>query len=559
MCRYSARAENRTARRICLLNGATSLSNFNAPSGITISQSTGVTYPGSASGTVSAIHIAGYGSVPQYGMSFATAIPNEAIIAETNAQNLNNPSDMGYVSIVNNPTVTSITNAQSVDMGFSSSYFSNDYLSSSAQSVDLNQQGSANTNWNYGSTTYFGSTASSYTGYIAPQLYSGGYAGTVTVNPLSSATNLYLGLIGSASASYPWDENINWMRARSYPPAGQMPSATYGSVQTAAFNSPYYITITLTNSQSSAASGPFQQLIDINSNEYQKYITPGWTNVEFTTGPAGTGTVLNSWVESGATNLATSTEVWVKIPGGVPTGTSQIYMDFLTTNTLYGGTAPTSAVTGFAPTLSSTYGANDNGASVFNFYDNFAGTISNACTGPPSGFTASCPSGTITMSESNGFTISTGTSTYGGLIYNTGLTPPFVYEADITSISGVAAGTMLQSGSSASSTGYGFNYWSGSVSAGSMSGGFAGPSNPNLQMTTGVMGQAWTSSSSQTYYKNYVGTSGSATTYSEPNPMYLSLGMYSDSPSSSMTVQWIRTRTYPPSGVMPSYSLSQIQ
>ena len=50
----------------------------------------------------------------------------------------------------------------------------------------------------------------------------------------------------------------------------------------------YTVPIELTNSQTSATGGDFQQMLTVNSLAYQNYITPGWTNVEFTTGPQAT-------------------------------------------------------------------------------------------------------------------------------------------------------------------------------------------------------------------------------------------------------------------------------
>ncbi|MHB8443533.1 MAG: hypothetical protein ACYDAS_04195, partial [Patescibacteria group bacterium] len=119
-------------------------------------------------------------------------------------------------------------------------------------------------------------------------------------------------------------------------------------------------------------------------------------------------------------------------------------------------------------------------------------------------------------------------------------------EGDVTAVSGVAAGFMLQNGNTAASSGYGFNYWSSSVGAGEIinPGFVAGTNNPNLQISTGIMGGTWISGNAQEWYKNYVGTSGTFSVYVRPNPMYISIGEYYDSPNSSISFQWIRTRQY---------------
>ena len=130
-----------------------------------------------------------------------------------------------------------------------------------------------------------------------------------------------------------------------------------------------YVPLTLTNSQTSATPAPFQQMLTVNSLSYSSYINSDWKNVEFTTGPAATGSVFQAWVESNAINTATNTIVWVNIPGGLPVGSTTIYMDMMSSNVM-----SASGPTGEAPQLSASYGQYDNGASVFITYQNFVGT-----------------------------------------------------------------------------------------------------------------------------------------------------------------------------------------
>ena len=61
---------------------------------------------------------------------------------------------------------------------------------------------------------------------IAPQLYtsSGGYCGTINNNPLSSSSDIYLGVIGDAFSDDYWQSAYNWMRFRAYPPNNVMPT-----------------------------------------------------------------------------------------------------------------------------------------------------------------------------------------------------------------------------------------------------------------------------------------------------------------------------------------------
>ncbi|MDE1864866.1 MAG: DUF2341 domain-containing protein [Candidatus Micrarchaeota archaeon] len=129
--------------------------------------------------------------------------------------------------------------------------------------------------------------------------------------------------------------------------------------------------VTLTNS-GSATPANYQQVINVNSNSYSAYINSAWSNVEFTTGPGATGSVLQAWVQTNASNTATMTIVWVKIPGGVAAGTSTIYMD-----TMPSAVLSSSGPTGEASELSGTYGQYDNGGNVFALYDSFKGTSLN--------------------------------------------------------------------------------------------------------------------------------------------------------------------------------------
>ena len=212
-------------------NGNTPLSNFNFEG----NTGTQASVTGPTGTTINVISITGYAS--NFGFVYtAKSLSNQPIIAESSSQQAGNQAggtgaDNGQVSIVSG-TSTSCLNAISVDMGWATSYFTNDYIVNGSQTTDVNRQGTANTNWHYASVTYYGPSATSWSGYIAPQLYStsGGYSGTVSNNPLSSSSTLYLGLIGSVNSNDQWQTYINWMRARAYPPNGVMPTVSIGSI-----------------------------------------------------------------------------------------------------------------------------------------------------------------------------------------------------------------------------------------------------------------------------------------------------------------------------------------
>jgi hypothetical protein len=158
------------------------------------------------------------------------------------------------------------------------------------------------------------------------------------------------------------------------------------------------VPITLTNNESSSTVSGFQQRITVNSSIYSSFESSGLQNIEFSTGQFGTGTVLQAWIESGASNSATSTVYWVNLGSTIIAANSSItvYMNFMPGNVM-----SASGPTGEAPQLSGTYGQYDNGANVFSFYDNFAGTSLNNSKWNLLG-------GSVTVN--NGITLNTGLS-----------------------------------------------------------------------------------------------------------------------------------------------------
>ncbi|MEM3862206.1 MAG: hypothetical protein QW203_06985 [Thermoplasmatales archaeon] len=209
------------------INGNTPISDFNTYPGITISQVTGITMPNGRIGN--ALNISGNsGGVNVFQVAYKTSSPLTSGIAESNFQQYKTGTSQGEIVIANSSATATSTNAIDVEMGYAGDYFSQAYMSGGTGSIGLNQQGTGNSNWNYASVQTVAGSNSFY-GYIAPQLYStsGGYAGTVSVNPLSSASSLYIGFgITNTASTYPWVSYINWARLRAYPPNGTDPVLT---------------------------------------------------------------------------------------------------------------------------------------------------------------------------------------------------------------------------------------------------------------------------------------------------------------------------------------------
>jgi len=132
-----------------------------------------------------------------------------------------------------------------------------------------------------------------------------------------------------------------WVRVRAYPPNGVMPSVSFGSVQTTTATSTfpsgikYYVPVSITNSQRTAAPSPFQQMIKINEGNYASYITYNGVaaNFEFFT---QSGQVLPAWIESNSSGTLT---VWVKLPSGIPASSSSRGVPTPSTLTIYLGFA----------------------------------------------------------------------------------------------------------------------------------------------------------------------------------------------------------------------------
>jgi hypothetical protein len=249
-------------------NGNTATSSFSVYSGDTLSQATGISGPGGT--TINAIKVTGTTGAHVPAFSFNTAMSNTALIVESSFSLAGDTADAtGAAGLVDNAAVTSIKNGITAQVGYSSSYFSQAYEVGGTVTLDANGAGTSTTNWEYASVTYTGSTASSWSAYIAPQLYSttGGYSGTVSNNPLSSATNLYIGQISGLAAI---DVYYNFIRARAYPPNNVMPSISFGSVSVAvnAIKVSIYVTSSSGSIQSTVASNVQSPTIGSSAAQY---------------------------------------------------------------------------------------------------------------------------------------------------------------------------------------------------------------------------------------------------------------------------------------------------
>jgi hypothetical protein len=321
-----------------------------------------------------------------------------------------------------------------------------------------------------------------------------------------------------------------------------------------------YEPITITNTQSSATPNPFQQMVNFTSAD------PGFSSIA--TGNFGqnveffyyNGTIIPSWLEN---YTSTNALWWLKI-AAIPAGSSEtVYVGFAPTltnlfNTVNDGEAP-QIPCGSTPTSScSNYAEYDDGANVFNNYWNFAGTS------VPSGMTSS---GTVTID--NGATVAFGgyLTTTATFTYPSNLIADFGFDAP-TANAGDAwyqIGYVSQSGGFTyePSTAIAWNvndappYFVSDISIPPVHTAFPSGTAPAGSFNVGTV--YWGSTSSDSGWVNY-GSEITQTTDVPSSALYLGInnnqgdGFAPPVP----TLYWLRTRAYPPNGVMPSVTFSNI-
>jgi len=318
-----------------------------------------------------------------------------------------------------------------------------------------------------------------------------------------------------------------------------------------------YVPITLTNSQSSATPSPFQQMIQINEGNYANYIAYNGNiaNFEFFT---QSGQILPAWIESNNSGTLT---VWVNLPNGIPASSSlTIYLGFASKTTNLLSNSGTTGI-GEAPQLSSTYAQYDDGASVFPYYVNFAGTSA------PSSITTL---GTAT-SFNNGATVSAGDFfETNSKVYNIQTQILDAYVSSITfGTSGDNAGISFvvdPSGNQYTSTTHyvnvgtsGGQFYNGVLNQFSTSSNFEIASlnsgtytiSSTTTTSTGIW-SLWATSSTAYGSINY-GSPLTVTSNIPPAGSYYIMAGAS-SGASTVVYRWVRVRAYPPNGVMPSVS-----
>jgi len=302
----------------------------------------------------------------------------------------------------------------------------------------------------------------------------------------------------------------------------------------------YQAPITIYNNQSSATPNPYQQKLLINESLYSGYITYSGSLANFEFSYAN-NTIIPSWISLNNSGILS---IWLNLTSIPATSQLTIYIDFasLTTNLL--SNSGTTGI-GEAPELSSTYAQYDNGASVFNFYDNFKGTTLSSVWTVPSG---------STYSVNNGFigTPNNYTSVYNPNIQETSsIIAEWGLNMSSTTYPNSASQFQLNRYSTSSNI-----HWLGVSGSDTLKNGANQVTTVSISSTGIQTFGIWNNGTTVTwYYEGSSYTYNSATSATD----YLALGWaYGGQSNNFPTEYWVFTRAYPPNGVMPSVSYGAI-
>lgn len=319
----------------------------------------------------------------------------------------------------------------------------------------------------------------------------------------------------------------------------------------------YCIPANIVNSQTAATPTGFQVMLTFNSLNYTTYLASSLQNMYFYN--TSNGAQLPMWIEGNASNemnsnslnAAANVIIWVNlgantISASSPASQYAFGIGATATNFFVSGNN-----VGEAPQLSPSYGEYDNGASVFNNYWNFAGTSL------PTGWTGN--SGGYTVND--GITIATGgagVSNYAETTSNYGYSNYLLESYSLFPTGGNAAGDYQQFGYGAES-GYTVMLSTG-INTGKLlldNGGSQGATDYSSYIGAYQVWGIWfgTNGTASSYvnYNNYDVVTNGGTASASP----ITLRTYQS--SYAFSTYWLRTRAYPPNGVMPTTTFGAVK
>ncbi|MCL4398882.1 MAG: DUF2341 domain-containing protein [Candidatus Parvarchaeota archaeon] len=322
------------------------------------------------------------------------------------------------------------------------------------------------------------------------------------------------------------------------------------------------IPLLITNYQNIATPNPFQQMINISVSSINNYINPPFfgQNVEFV---YKNNSVIPSWLESYNSKYAIW---WVKIASIPARGTIIIYMKFANKKiNLFNN-----KTTGEAPQLSLTYAEYDDGANVFNYYNDFSGTtLNNFLTTGATGYT---------ITVNNGLFIKGGSSNIYGVYlpatYN--FTKNSVFSYYLTGFSITSPDYWIGGGIASSQSSGGTAYIADSVIGADYCYGVPtfgcgvqyGRTLIGTSSSSTTVGDALGLNSiydlNATYLEtvNPTGTAlwklpGGTNEQLEP-PFYWEIGGWNDASGDELNVSYTYIRNAPPNGIMPSVQILNV-
>lgn len=308
----------------------------------------------------------------------------------------------------------------------------------------------------------------------------------------------------------------------------------------------YCIPISIQNTQTTALTANTQVMLTFNALNYSTYLSSDLQNILLYN--SSSGKTAPAWIEGNITNEmnannlndASNVIIWLKLPEALGASTTDTNWRIGLTSTSTNLFTTSGANIGIAPQLTSTYGEYDDGASVFSYYTNFAGTSLPAGWGGGSGITYSVNDGLIITNSNANWNYFSSSYT----LPSNPIVEAYIYFNNMDGLVGI-------SGSNEGSTGAGFTLRSGTFCVESSGSSLCGGSlTPSTYLFTGI-----STSTTGTAYVNYI--QNATSTYPQiSSDLTILAGI---PPASSEAIfYYIRTRSYPPNGVQPTFTSGAI-
>jgi len=326
----------------------------------------------------------------------------------------------------------------------------------------------------------------------------------------------------------------------------------------ASSNFPYQVPFNIFNTQNVSTPNPFQQLIELSISGINNYLITlnsnarimfngSFANFEFS---YPNGQIIPSWIES---NNSGTLLIWLRLSSIPAFSSITIYLDIFSSNDNLLSSSGVSGI-GENPLYSPRYAEYDDGASVFDFYDNFAGNSLNGNNWVYGG------SGSITINNY----IYIKSNNYIYIITRNGFNPRETI-ADVLATQMSYGGNQVFSmtvGTMNNSNGYfigNFNYKLFSIGNYSEVRNYT---NTGFGFSQGnVISESWQSNNKEVYIMDYGYNTyyynNSFNSYSLPSIVYYGIGLQYPA-GGYLNVSWFDVRAYPPNGIMPSVSVGVV-